>query len=349
MSKEDDSARDAENRPAMGNSLRGTCTPRPAAASLSLYQSEDMPRVRRLQRLSASLRRLELAVADARHSPVFEGMRPLHHEPDSPVFLNQGPYRQIRSTYFAMRSAADRLVRFGVEERVKDTSKMYEHWVLVQLAFAIRLAGLTCADVNSLLVRSRNMRSLRIDRRTRLVFDAKDGRRLVLRYEPWISSANEARGRGRGETLYRADNRATSLCPDIVLEVHDATDLGSATRVSYAVVLDSKYKTRIRDEDLDGVIGKYTTLRACHDDSQVVKQVWVVAPLGREGVFPRESSVQWGPNGPSRPRTESVHGTIGAIPPEHLANDPHELVKDWIAPPIQLFAGALLRYLNLVD
>lgn len=116
----------------------------------------------------------------------------------------------------------------------------------------------------------------------------------------------------------------------------------------YATVIDAKYKARVRDEELDSVIGKYTSLRACFDDSQVVKQVWVVAPLTTEGIFPRESSVHWSPSGPSCPRTEHVYGRIGALPPEQLRYGTDDLVQDWVAPPIQSFADGLLRYLNLL-
>lgn len=319
---------------------------RPASSSLSLYQTQDLPRLQRLRRLSTSLRQIRSAIGDARAKPVFAGLQALRHHPDSPVFLNQPPYRQIRTIYFRMQSMADRLTRFGVDERVKDTSKMYEHWVYIQLAIALRIAGLECTDVSTIVLPKLRRRGLRIDRRTQLTFIAGDGRRVVLKYEPWVSNATEAKA--RGDSLYRADNRPTALCPDIVLEVLDPSEGSRVHRVSYVAVIDAKYKASVRDEELDSVIGKYTSLRACVDDSQVVRQVWVVAPLTTEGIFPRESSVQWSPNGPSRPRTEHVHGRIGALPPDHVHYGTHDLVQDWVAPPIQRFADGLLRYLNLL-
>jgi len=186
--------------------------------------------------------------------------------------------------------------------------------------------------------------TLDIDRNTRLLFRAGEGRAISVRYEPWVLPAQLARE--RGDSVYRGRAGDTAWSPDVLVEVlrdHDAGD--RSLDVEYAIVVDAKYSRRIEPRHWAHT-DKYLQIRSTNTDRQAVKQVWLAYPSDEVTISCRDSAVKWTDEGPSCSRDETVQGTLGLLPPEAPPKEGAVTVEE-SSGTAGVFVRGLLRYLGL--
>jgi hypothetical protein len=257
----------------------------------------------------------------------------------TPVFENVPAYRRVWHLMAAYLDSASVVLGQDASERVKDTWRLYEQWVFFQLAAAFRHAGTECGAVEGLLhQRSASRFDLDLQRGAAVSFDFPDGRRVRLRYEPWILDAADARR--RDESVYRAGGGRVAWSPDVLIEVLRAGS-GRRGEVEYAAVVDAKYSRRIGERHWDGV-EKYLQIRATADDRPVTRQVWLAFPGDADDIRMRDAAVSWTPRGPDRPTDEHVLGTLALRPADGEGGAGFEP-----APVALEFARGFLAYVGL--
>jgi len=322
-----------------------TLRQRGPAGAPSLYETEDLPRLRRLRASLAQAERLRRRLRAAQGAGPWGRMQPLFRFPSTPVFEHVRPYRLIRDEVRRYLRSNLLVVDDGLEERVKSTSRLYEQWVFFQLAGALRRAGLCCQENDGVLRRAHRFRfDLEMDRGARFLFLTADGRAVGLRFEPWVSPLHAAAERGDDYCHGMAGEAAWS--PDVLFELLDGP--GPGANVQAAVVVDAKYTARIREHHWADT-SKYLHIRATRTRRQVVKQLWLAWPDERAGIVPRDAAVRWTPNGPDCPRDETVQGILGMAPPPRLPDDTGE-DDGWISTPVptvMAFVNGLLAYLGV--
>jgi PD-(D/E)XK nuclease superfamily len=315
------------------------------AGTQSLYQTEDLPRLRRLRTSLAQAERLRQRIRAAQGAGPWRGMQPLFRFPVTPVFEHVRPYRLIRDEVRRYLRSNLLVVDDGLEERIKSTSRLYEQWVFFQLAAAFRRAGLRCQEDSGVLRRSRLYRfTLEMDRGARLLFLAADGRAVGLRFEPWVAPLRA--GGDIAEDYCHGMFGEAAWSPDVLIEFLDGPEPGAA--VQYVVIVDAKYTARIREHHWADT-SKYLHIRATRTRRQVVKQLWLAWPDERAGILPRDAAVRWTPDGPDCPYDETVQGVLAAVPPVELPEDTGE-EEGWISTPVPVvlaFVEGLLNYLEV--
>ncbi len=273
----------------------------------TLYEEVDLPKIERLRACISQGRELGTQIRRAERSPLFRDVGPQEGATDTPVFQHVEPY--YRFGLLMRRYVAESLVilEAGEGERLKATSRLYEHWVFLRLAEAFRSCGLRGGDMQGIVRRlARHRFVLDLDDDVVLTFHADHSRVVRLRYEPWILPVGTARS--RGEALCRGmEGSAPAWRPDVLVEFIDGSE------VMYAVVVDSKYSSRIRDHHWSRV-EKYSEIRTVAGLRQVVRQVWLAYPGEGAGIRCRDTAVTWTPCGPDRPRDEIIMGELRLRP-----------------------------------
>ena len=302
----------------------------------TLYEEEDRPKVQRLRASITSGRKLTEQIRRATRSTLFRDVRPQDGITDTPVFQHVDAYYRFSLLMRRYLSASLVVLEAGDGERMKPTSRLYEHWVYLRLAEAFQACGLRGGDIEGIVRRqTRHRFVLDLDDDVVLVFHVGDGRHVRLRYEPWILPASTARQ--RGEVLCRgAESPAPAWKPDVLVEFIDGSD------VIYAVVVDSKYTRRIRDDHWSRV-EKYAQIRTVAGLRQVVRQVWLAYPGDSGRIRCRDTTVTWTDSGPDRPHDEIVMGEIELIPvaagnSRDGNEDPSAVARE--------FVGGLMRYVG---
>jgi hypothetical protein len=271
-----------------------------------IIATEYMPRIERLEEVARSAVKLVRMVNVVLRQPIFDQVSAATDIVFSPVFQHVLTYnacfisilQYLRTTLWTLDE--------GLQERVKRTSRLFEHWVFIQLAAAITNLGFECVQHEGLYsIRSSNRFTLDLDKGTLLTFSLSGGRVLRLRYEPWIFSKKAAVAVHDG--VYAPIQYAWN--PDVVLEVCSGYLRDGTPKVDYAVVVDAKYTTRIVDHHWNRVT-KYWKIRATHSDRQVAMQLWLVIP-SPESAKPTDECVQWGAKGDP---AEHIDGTVGFLP-----------------------------------
>jgi hypothetical protein len=279
----------------------------------TLWELVDLPRIRRLRQARALAEQLQSNIRSAEALPFLRRLVPFNRLPRTPVFENVPAYYHLRRAMIRYLTTSLVILDEGSEERIKSTSRMYEQWVFLQIAAALRWAGLRCDSLGDLIRRTSRQRFvLDLERGTRMTFQADDGRAISLRYEPLILPASMARE--RRDTVYRGLRGDTPWCPDVLIEVlARGNPRGEAADVEYALVIDAKYARHVQDRHWE-TVGKYLEIRATKSDRQVVRQVWLAHP--GDGIACRDPAVSWTVNGPNRPTEETIQGVLGLLPPD---------------------------------
>ena len=304
----------------------------------TLYEEVDLPRIGRLRDSVRQGGELAAQIRRAMRLPLFGGLAPQGGEPDTPVFTHVEPYYRFARAMRGYLASSLVVLEAGADERLKETSRLYEHWVFLRLAEAFRAAGLRGDDVEGVVRRlSRHRFVLDLDDDMVVTFRVDGRRRIRVRYEPWILSADAARR--RGDLLCRGTGAGPAWRPDVLIEFI------AGREVDYAVVVDSKYSRRIQDHHWARV-EKYTRIRTVTDLRQVVRQVWLAHPGDPAGLRCRDPFVRWTDDGPDRPRDEFVMGELGLRPAFGGAEAGKAGADGGPAPPdvARGFAAGLLRY-----
>ena len=244
---------------------------------------------------------------------------------DTPVFRAHPLYSRIGLAIRSFLTQTAMVVEQGDSEAAKGLETLYEQWVFFETCAAIRAAGLTCVSHKSLFEPiSRNRFSLDLERNASVVFEAHDGRRVSLRYEPTILPQASAQG---VDTLFRGKAQ-TPWTPDLVLEVLEPHGGPRNFQLVYGVVIDAKYTSRQNvDRKLDDV-SKYQEIRSVANGKQIVRQIWVAAPV-ETMIMPRDETILWSADGEMTADPDDfVLGIVGVDPatPEETANTMKSLV-----------------------
>ena len=273
----------------------------------SLFDRFDAPRIRRLQALLAQSAALRGWAETITQAPVLVGLRA---EPA----MRPSPITRYRPAYgLALRACqewrADGRVQIDVGEMVrrKDTNRMYEQWVFLQIAAGLRALGFV-VDREAEVFRHISSRRYVLDlpRGAMLAFEGPSGMRVDIRYEPWIRPQDAARR--IGDPFYHGLGNGVAWSPDILLTLQSLTDAHAR-----AVVLDAKYARRVQGEHWSGV-RKYIQIRRLSDGGSPVRQIWIVAP-GVDGIAQEDGSSGWAATGGGMlAESPVVQGTIGLRP-----------------------------------
>ncbi|MDD2867788.1 nuclease domain-containing protein [Neomegalonema sp.] len=290
----------------------------------------ESPRIDRLQTI--------LDQMDALSGEIMRIMREFGGEPrrpgreilllealDTPLFRSHPVYSRVALLMRSFLEQTAIVVEQGGAERAKPIETMYEQWVFFQIVAALRAIGLVCVSHRSLFEPiARNRYSVDLDRNASVIFEAADGRRASVRYEPTILPRAAAQG---VDTLFRGDSH-TPWTPDVVLEIFEAKSGPRDYKLSYAVVIDAKY-THDKNKDrqtrnLERYLEKterYSSIRDVASGLQIVRQIWIAAPV-ESMVSPRDETIMWSADGEvdAHP-TDQISGWIGVDPatPEETA------------------------------
>ncbi|MBX3023795.1 hypothetical protein KF840_02685 [bacterium] len=306
----------------------------------TLYELYDRPRIEKLRDAVRSADELLGGLRRAARLSFLRDIRPAFGPPRTPVFDHVAPYHRIRSAMHDYLRSSVAILDDGDSERIKSTGRLYEHWVFFQLVAAFRSAGLSCEDLGGLLRRLGSERfTLDLDERAQVVMRSSGGRRVIVRYEPWILPREAARQ--AQQAVCRGKAGSTAWRPDILIEFR------STDSIDYAVVVDAKYSREIRDEHWAATT-KYAEIRAVDGGQQVVRQVWLAYP-NAGGIACRDPAVTWTEHGPDRPQQESILGTIALRPPEFDPDIDAPIVDIEPEQTARIFAAGLLRYLGYID
>lgn len=244
---------------------------------------------------------------------------------DTSVFRSHPTYARVAMSIRRFLTQTAMVVEQGDDESAKGIETLYEQWVFFETCAALRAAGLSCVSHRSLFEPiSRNRFSVDLDRNAAVVFEASDGRRVSVRYEPTILPREAARGI---DSLYRGNAR-TPWTPDIVLELLEPQTGPLDYHLVYAAVIDAKYTQRHNlDHKLDEV-SRYQEIRSVATGKQIVRQVWVAAPVDAM-IMPRDETVLWSADGEvGADVSDVILGVVGVDPatPEETAATMKSLV-----------------------
>lgn len=284
-----------------------------AVGSENLYSSVDLPRIRLLGDAAERARTLRRRIREARTASWLRGVRPTSGDMQSPVFEHVAPYRKFREVVANFRRSASVFLADGEDEQLKSTARMYEQWVLLQLVAALRETGLRTESAVRLFRGSGRRRfTLDIERGAQVEFRSRDGRIVLIRYEPWVLPRTDART--RRDTVYRGRESTVPWSPDVLLEVlRDDAEVGVPNSVEYAVAVDAKYSRRI-EEDHWAAARRYLEIKSTRTDRQVVYQSWLAYPTGDDSIAFQDDDVQWTLEGPSLIRGDRAMGKLPMQP-----------------------------------
>jgi hypothetical protein len=307
----------------------------------TIYESFDLPRVRRLEDACERANSLLRRILNAGQLPFLQNVRPELAEPRSAVFDNVMPYHYFRRLMLSCLGRSLIVLDVQGEERIKSTSRMYEQWVFLQVAAAIRSFGLATKTDHDFLKPLGRRFVIDIDRGARIVFESNNGREIHLRYEPYIFPSPVAKK--RADSVYRGIYGDTPWAPDVLIEFF-TLDSDGTSALDYAVVLDAKYSREISSKHWSQT-DKYSEIRSTQSGRQVVKQVWLVHPASDE-ITCRDSAVQWTEFGPTATRDEVVYGSVGMLPPEYGPADSATSADSQVTDSAHAFVTGILSFVG---
>lgn len=294
------------------------------APGTSLYGRFDLPRIQRLRRIiqeSKALHRRALSLAD---NELFAGLLPEQRIRPSLVSRHLAPYRTVWRAICAWSAAGRVQVDSGVQVSRKDTARMYEQWLFLQLASAVRNLGFKLDKEEDVFRRLHQRRFLMdLPRGAHLCFHRIDGVRLDLYFEPWIRPRDVALR--MDEMFFHGRGREAAWSPDVLLTLQTTPD-----DQLNGIIIDAKYTNRLNDTHWSGV-HKYFQIRRTPDGQQAIGQVWLSAP-GVDGIRFDDDSISWTSSGPDIPfNTGIIQGEIGISPAlSHRRGEAVPIVQEFL-------------------
>ena len=324
----------------------------------SLFETEDMPRIRRYRERDGEAEGVQRWLEDELADGFWANLRDEVFAPENTQFAENEYYLFAANIILRyLRDTSHWGGTFGSRFMMKRSSRMYEQWVLVQLVAAFERAGVKMTSWDEII--SRNLdRQFGVDLGRNTLFSAPvaEGYEMTIRYEPWIVARDERHGHPE-ETLCHFGQSKASWSPDIVIELVRCE--GDARRTVYAIALDAKYSRKPTREMRESVM-KYAKIRTNEGryGRRVARQVWLVYPgeVGRKRSFFLDDEAMFfsGATGVTYRDTEEtvesaeqVFGEIVAMPGER--SDASEDVSDVGVRPKQAFvefASGTLSYLR---
>jgi len=311
----------------------------------SLYEAFDQPKLDKLNEAIARAQRIDRALRGMLELPFLRQQRAIAPREPTPIFRYVLNYHRFWRSMREYLQRSTLLLEHSLDERSKPTWRMYEQWVFLQLAAACEDIGLRPSSHDSLFRRlGSQLFTVDLRRDTQLGFTAADGRRVLLRYEPWIVSRELAR-RG-GDSLFQGREGEVPWSPDVIMEIFDAPVNGKPPQLAHAIVIDAKYTSRIETHHWEGT-SKYQMIRDTESGAQIVRQVWVASPVKPERgavVWFRDPSVTWSLDGADRPvgTLEFLQGAVA------LAAAPQS-PRGTVCPAAREFITGLLEWLHFPE
>lgn len=313
----------------------------------SLFELEDIPRIQRLKERRTRAESLREEIRHACGKSVLRRVVPSFRLADTPVFRNVGSYQRIYREIVRYLSTGLIIVDEGTEERIKSTSRMYEQWVFLQLASALKAAGLVCNSQDGVLHRARHARFIvDVERGATVTYSLSANSTIRVRYEPWIMPYNQARQTLDPLFFGRGDS---ALSPDVVLElVRGREAVGAPALVIYGLVIDAKYSRNIHERHWHDT-GKYLRIQSTSTLKQVIRQLWLVHPgSGAPEITFRDNAYEWTDGGPNSAAEDVVEAVLQLAPCSDMHLD--DVEPGWIGRPnpnaVQFIAG-LLRFFEV--
>lgn len=313
--------------------------------SPSLYELFDQPKIEKLAEAVSRARGIERALRGMLALPFLTNQRPVQPREPTPVFRYVLSYQKFWRSMRDYLRRSTLMLEYNLDERNKPTWRMYEQWVFLQIAAACEELGLTPSSQESLFRRlGTHLFTVDLRRGTRLGFTGRDGRVILLRYEPWIFSRDLALR--NGDAVFQGREGEAPWSPDLLIEVFEPSIKAAPLRLSLAIVVDAKYAKKVQEHHWEDT-GKYQMIRGTQSGAQVVRQVWVAAPSNPDGagvITFRDPSLNWSPAGPDRPlsASEFLQGAVSLIP------DP-TATRGTVCPAAREFMVGLLAWLGFPE
>ncbi len=286
------------------------------APGTSLYERLDYPRVQRLRQFLGESTNLRKWAARIINLPVLYGLRPEMKPQATQVSRHCPPYRLAFRAILAWRLAGRVQIDVGNLIRRKDTDRMYEQWVFLQLVAGLQFIGFILERQEDVFRKISQRRYLvDLPRGAHLGFRGPSEARVDIYFEPWIRPKGSAKR--LGDLFFHGISREVAWSPDILLTTQTPTE-----RYTRAIVVDAKYTRTVMEHHWSRV-RKYVQIRRLSDDGFPVSQVWIASP-GVTGINFEDDSVQWSSSGPNLPSdANNLQGTIGLRPTaERGSNEP---------------------------
>lgn len=280
----------------------------------TLYQTQDLPMIARLQAGMKRAEEVQASIHQMLSSALLRDTRGDFVPVRGGAFGRSSEYRELEVLMLEYLRHHARWVEGDSFNNIgKLTSTLYEQWCFLRIVEAFREAGVSLDEWNgSIGDLSKGRFTIDFSRGLRFGGDITPTLHLRISYQPWVHNLETAQR--LLSPLYRGGKDAVSWSPDIVLEVCTRAGAGDAWVPRYAVVLDSKYSRRIREDQWEAT-GKYLEIRATHSRRQVCRQLWLVAPDPvRAGIQCIDPDVEFDDRGPSIEPDETVRFALGATP-----------------------------------
>ena len=305
----------------------------------TLYESIDLPKIRRLQAAAAKADRAEEIAGRLAVLPFLREAKPELVPVRDGVFQRNAEYAAVFE--LIRRFLLANAVWYQgneVSTITKLTSRLFEQWCYLRLINAFRAGGIELREWTDKLRENLRSRFL-VDFDRGLTFEGAltSDLRLRFRYEPWILGTESAAK--SGETLCRGSNIDVAWSPDIVIEC--LKDTGNNWQPVYAVVLDCKYTPKLRDVHWNDT-AKYRQIRCTKTRNQVVKHLCLISPAGlKESGYIRSDDpyVDFADAGPTCPPQDAVGFHLAVVP----TGEPESTSEDDV---FQQFATGMMSYLR---
>ncbi len=275
----------------------------------------------RLAKLAEMIDRCESLIGQVRRVlnwGLFTHAKPTTSFRESPVFRNVKSYNALFREALSFRNRSSWSLDTGQQERIKLTSRLYEHWLFIQIAAALVRLGFSCSDSEHFFsIGCQHRFVLDIERGTSLNFRLGGRTMLRLRYEPWILPKDPAER--TGEFLYAPSRDPWN--PDITMEFFRLRPNGEIESIEYLAVIDAKYSSSPSRQQRDKV-GRYAMIRSLMSRQPIARQVWIAFPSDSLARI-SDDSISWG--SVSDP-TEFVEGIVG-IRPDRNDDIPKDLLR----------------------
>jgi len=285
------------------------------AALTRFVQRREEPKIAKLQEIVEASEEVLTEMSRAIRSfavPVKRmAMQDFLHSFAGAIFRSHPQYSHAARLMRGFLNNTSIVVEQGDTESAKSIETIFEQWVFFQVSAALQAAGLSCISHNSIFEPiARDRFSVDLDRNAAIDFECLDKRIVRLRYEPTILPRQAAKGM---DSLYRGHS-ASPWTPDIVLEILMPGDDPRDYRLVYAAVIDAKYTTVENVWDRLQRIEKYREIRSVDTNSQIVRQVWIAAPIAAS-LQPRDEAITWSAEGDvGADPFDVILGVIGADP-----------------------------------
>lgn len=282
------------------------------AGKPTLYQTQDLPMIARLRAAIQDAEAAGDSIDQMLRSQVLGKTRAAFVPVQGGMFGRSAEYRELELLMLRhLRHHAQWVEGDSFNNIGKLTSTLYEQWCYLRIVDAFRDADVQLADWNGNIDDpSKGRFTIDFARGLRFEGEMTPSLRLRISYQPWIHNLETARR--LLSPLYRGGADVVSWSPDIVLEV--CTLQNNSWAPIYAVVLDSKYSRRIRDDQWSAT-SKYLEIRATHNRRQVCRQLWLMVPAsGGAEIRCNDPDVTFNETGPSIETDETVRFALCAVP-----------------------------------